>query len=307
MLYDNLEEEKTAILTKETVVESENLDINSNFYLIEIYGDNLGRKIVLEKEKTIIGRGNSSDIVIDSTSVSRSHAEIYKKMDNTGRSRIFIKDLNSTNGTYIKDTQIPPLRGVGLKDGVTIKIGSTIYKFLIGTDLESNYFEEIYRLTIVDGLTEIYNKRAFLEELDREFNRSQRYERPLSLIIFDIDHFKNVNDTYGHLTGDYVLKFMSKTIKNSIRTEEFLARYGGEEFVIIMPESTRGAAIKLGEKVRSLIEHTTFRFEGKLIPITISVGVATLSPAVFNSMELISVADKKLYQAKATGRNRVVG
>jgi len=306
MLYDD-NEEKTAILDRRELDSGDNLEDNSNVYLIEIYGDNLGRKIVLDKQETTIGRGISSDIVIDSNSVSRNHAVIYKKTNSDGYSKVYIKDLDSTNGTYVKDRQIPVNRGVGLEDGVTIKVGSTIYKFLIGTDLESNYFEEIYRLTIVDGLTEIYNKRAFLEELDREFNRCQRYSRPLSIIIFDIDHFKHVNDTYGHLTGDYVLKFMSKTIKNSIRTEEFFARYGGEEFVIIMPESTKRSAIKLGEKVRSLIEHTSFHFEGKVIPITISVGVASLNSSVFTSMELISLADKRLYEAKATGRNRVVG
>jgi diguanylate cyclase (GGDEF)-like protein len=305
-MYDDFEE-KTAIISTTDDNVGKNLVDNTNFYLIEIYGEKLGRKTILEKEKISIGRGLNNDIVIDSSSVSRNHALIYKKISFDGYTTVYIKDLGSTNGTYVKDRQIPQNRGVELEDGVTIKVGSTIYKFLIGNDLESNYFEEIYRLTIVDGLTEIYNKRAFLETLEREFNRSQRYNRPLSMIIFDIDHFKNVNDTYGHLTGDYVLKHMSKIIKQSVRTEEFLARYGGEEFTIIMPESTRGPAIKLGEKIRLLVESTTFHFEGKIIPITISVGVATLSNNISNPMELISLADKNLYQAKSSGRNRVVG
>jgi len=306
MQHDTIDE-KTAILDRREFDSKTDLTDNSNVYLIVIYGDDLGRKILLEKEKTTIGRGSNSDIIINSNSVSRNHALIYREVSKDGYLRVYIKDLKSTNGTYIKDRQIKPLVYIPLEDGVTIKIGSIIYKYLTGTDLESNYFEEIYRLTIVDGLTEIYNKRAFLEALEREFNRSQRYARPLSVIIFDIDFFKNVNDKYGHLTGDYVLKQMSKIIKHSIRTEEFFARYGGEEFVIIMPESGRMSAIKLGEKVRILIENTTFHFENKVIPITISVGVATLGPSILNSMELISVADKKLYQAKATGRNRVVG
>ena len=297
-------EERTAILSPKE--QQFNNDKNKDFYLIEIYGNNKGKKIVLNKKETYIGRGKDNDIVIDSNSVSRMHAVIYKKEKN-GTTKVYIKDLKSTNGTYIKDRQIPQERGVELNDGDKIKIGSTIYKFLMGNDIEGNYFEEIYRLTITDGLTEIYNKRAFLENLEREFNRSQRYNRPLSLIIFDIDHFKRVNDTYGHLTGDYVLKHLAKIIKNSVRSEEFFARYGGEEFVIIMPESTRSAAIKLGEKIRVLVESSTFLFEGKIIPITISVGVATINPSIFKPIELISVADRNLYQAKATGRNRVVG
>ncbi len=305
-MYEDFEE-RTAIIDSKDPQFGNNAQKNTNFYLIEIYGDNKGRKIILDKDEITIGRGISNEIVIDSNSVSRNHAIIYKKQTYDNFTKVYIKDLNSTNGTYVKDRQVPPNRGVELTDGVTIKVGSTIYKFLTGNDLEANYFEEIYRLTIIDGLTEIYNKRAFLETLEREFNRSQRYNRPLSLIIFDIDHFKHVNDNYGHLTGDYVLKHMSKIIKNSVRSEEFLARYGGEEFTIIMPESTRMAAINLGEKIRALVESSTFHFEGKIIPITISVGVSTLTPSIFTPMELISVADKKLYQAKATGRNRVVG
>ena len=305
-MYEDFEE-RTAIIDSKDPQFGNNAQKNTNFYLIEIYGDNKGRKIILDKDEITIGRGISNEIVIDSNSVSRNHAIIYKKQTYDNFTKVYIKDLNSTNGTYVKDRQVPPNRGVELTDGVTIKVGSTIYKFLTGNDLEANYFEEIYRLTIIDGLTEIYNKRAFLETLEREFNRSQRYNRPLSLIIFDIDHFKHVNDNYGHLTGDYVLKHMSKIIKNSVRSEEFLARYGGEEFTIIMPESTRMAAINLGEKIRALVESSTFHFEGKIIPITISVGVSTLTPSIFTPMELISIADKKLYQAKATGRNRVVG
>jgi len=305
-MYEDFEE-RTAIIETNDGHFGGNASKNTNFYLIEIYGDNKGRKVILDKDETTIGRGFNNEIVIDSNAVSRNHAVIYKKDSYSEDIKVYIKDLGSTNGTYVKDRQIPVKRGVELTDGVTIKIGSTIYKFLMGNDLEANYFEEIYRLTIVDGLTEIYNKRAFLENLEREFNRAQRYNRPLAMIIFDIDHFKNVNDTYGHLTGDYVLKHMSKIIKQSVRTEEFLARYGGEEFTIIMPESTRIAALNLGEKIRSLVESSTFHFEGKIIPITISVGVSSLTPSIFTPMELISLADKKLYQAKRTGRNRVVG
>ncbi len=304
-IYDDLNEKTAVIKTNKDSLE-ENDRSGRNFYLIEIYGEKLGRKIILDKEKTTIGRSIYNDIVIDSNSISRNHAIIIRKIDTKGKIYAYIRDLNSTNGIYLKDNKIPVEEDVELKDGVTIRIGRKIYKFLVGNDLESNYFEEIYRLTIIDALTEIYNKRAFLEALEKEFNRSKRYNRPLSIVMFDIDHFKNVNDTYGHLTGDYVLKHLSRIIKNSIRKEEFFARYGGEEFMIIMPESNLKSAIKLAEKIRILIQNTKFHFVGKIIPITISLGVAESNFDINEPFELLSIVDKKLYEAKANGRNCVV-
>jgi diguanylate cyclase (GGDEF)-like protein len=258
---------------------------------VVIYGLELGRKFNLDQANCIIGRSSKSDVQIDQESVSRNHAKII----NTGKS-IIMRDLGSTNGTYVNDQLIDEYV---LRDGDFIKIGRTIFKFLSGGNIENAYHEEIYRLTTVDGLTQIFNRRYFLEQLDREASRAKRYRRELSLILFDIDHFKLINDTYGHLAGDYVLKQLATVIKGKIRREDILARYGGEEFAIVLPNAQQFA-----EKVRKLVEKAPFKFEETKISVTVSVGVATCSDTD-DAAGLVKRSDEKLYEAKGAGRNCV--
>jgi diguanylate cyclase (GGDEF)-like protein len=267
--------------------------------LVVIYGMELGKKYNLNRPQIIIGRSSKADIQIDQESVSRNHCKII----NTGKA-ILLRDMGSTNGTYINDELIDEYV---LKDGDFIKVGRCIFKFLSGNNIENAYHEEIYRLTTIDGLTQIYNKRYFLETLEREIGRAQRYSRDLSLIMFDIDHFKQVNDSFGHLAGDYVLKQLASVIRGRIRREDVLARYGGEEFAIILPEIDLHNATHFADKIRRLTEKASFKFEDTEIPVTVSVGVATLTREVTEALEFIKVADDNLYAAKAGGRNRVVG
>jgi diguanylate cyclase (GGDEF)-like protein len=267
--------------------------------LVVIYGLDLGKKYNLDRPSLIIGRSSKADIQIDQESVSRNHCKII----NTGKT-ILLRDLGSTNGTYINDELVDEYV---LRDGDFIKIGRCIFKFLSGSNIENAYHEEIYRLTTIDGLTQVYNKRYFVETLEREIGRAQRYRRDLSLIMFDIDHFKNINDTYGHLAGDYVLKQLAAVIKSRIRREDILARYGGEEFAIVLPEIDSYNAFQFAEKIRKLTEKAVFKFEDTEIPVTISIGVASLSPDVHDPQEFIKLADQHLYEAKNNGRNCVVG
>ncbi len=267
--------------------------------LVVIYGNELGRKHSLESPTVTLGRSNKCDIQIDQESVSRAHS----KITNAGRS-VRIRDLGSTNGTYVNDELVEERT---LVDGDFIKIGRTIFKFLSGGNIERAYHEEIYRLTTVDGLTQIFNKRYFAEALDREIARASRYRRELSLVMFDLDHFKDVNDTHGHLAGDSVLKTMAHTIKTRIRTEDIFARYGGEEFAIILPEIDGHNAHQFAEKIRRIVETTDFVFENTRIPVTISMGVATLDLEEPAAAALIKRADERLYEAKAAGRNCVKG
>jgi two-component system cell cycle response regulator len=215
-----------------------------------------------------------------------------------------IRDQVSTNGTYVKDE---PIEEHVLRDGDFIKIGRTIFKFLTGGNIENAYHEEIYRLTTVDGLTQISNKRHFMETLEREIARGQRYQRPLSLVMFDIDHFKIINDTYGHLAGDYVLNQLANAVKQRIRREDVFARYGGEEFAIVLPEIEVPTALLFAEKVRQLVQQHEFRFEKTRIDVTISVGVAGTERKDVEPEALIKRADEQLYAAKSAGRNRVKG
>ncbi len=262
-----------------------------------IYGSELGKKYNLNSASLVIGRSSKCDIQIDQESISRNHSKIV----NTSKS-ILIRDLGSTNGTYVNDE---PVDEYVLRDGDLIKIGRTIFKFLTGGNIENAYHEEIYRLTTIDGLTQIFNKRYFLDMIEREVARAHRYRRALSLVMFDIDHFKKINDGYGHLAGDYVLKHLAQTVKGKIRREDCFARYGGEEFSIVLPEIDAAGALPFAEKIRQIVEKSEFRFENARIPLTISMGVATTEPELTDAAALIKRADERLYEAKASGRNRV--
>ena len=217
---------------------------------------------------------------------------------------IALRDMGSTNGTYVNDEMIDEYV---LRDGDFIKVGRCIFKFLSGNNIENAYHEEIYRLTTVDGLTQIFNRRYFVETLEREIGRALRYRRDLSLIMFDIDRFKQVNDTYGHLAGDHVLKHLATATKTRIRREDVLARYGGEEFAIILPEIDHHNAMQFADKIRRIAERTPFKFEDTDIPLTVSVGVTCLGSEVPDATAFVKNADENLYAAKAAGRNQVVG
>ncbi len=265
--------------------------------LIEIYGRHLGRKYDLRDNICLIGRDAQNNIVLESDSVSRRHAALE-----VGESGRMLRDLGSTNGSYLNDIQV---RSALLTNGDLVKIGDTIFKYLVGANIESLYHEEIYNMTISDGLTQIANKRHFQEYLDKEFARARRYGRDLSLIIFDLDHFKNINDSMGHLTGDYVLKELANAVKPRIRAEELFARYGGEEFVIVLPEANLSSTIEFGDMVRSLVQDHRFEFERQSIRITLSGGIGIMGPSVVNPSDLVKEADLNLYEAKRQGRNRL--
>lgn len=267
--------------------------------LVVIYGLDLGKKFSISQPTMIVGRSSKADIQIDQEAVSRNHCKI---VNNNGS--VVLCDLGSTNGTFVNDELIDEYT---LRDGDFIKVGRCIFKFLSGNNIESAYHEEIYRLTTIDGLTQIFNKRYFLETLEREMGRAERYHRDLSLIMFDIDHFKGINDNFGHLAGDYVLKHLAFVLKGRIRREDVLARYGGEEFAIILPEIDQDNALKFSEKIRRIVERASFRFEDVDIPVTISIGVTALTPQIRDTESFIKVADTNLYRAKTSGRNRVVG
>ena len=271
--------------------------------LVQIYGPELGKRYVLDEDELTIGRDVKNQIVLDKDNVSRRHACIRLRAG-----KFYVEDLGSTNGTYLNEEEV--VQEMQLRSGDMVQVGSTIFKFLSGGNasaVESLYHEEIYRMTIVDGLTQVHNKRYFLEFLEREMGRCHRYGRALSLMMFDIAHFKNINDTHGHLAGDYVLRELGSTIRPRVRREECFARYGGEEFAVVMPEAGPDNARKFAEKVRKLIEDKPFTFEEKHIPVTVSIGVADMTREMTEPLQFIKVADANLYKAKKTGRNRVVG
>ena len=277
-----------------------------------INGMDLGKRYSLVQTSVLIGRSSKTDIRVDEDSISRHHALLI----NDG-SKVTLRDLDSTNGTYVNDNLI---KECVLTDSDQIRVGRTMFKFLTGSNIENAYHEEIYRLTTMDCLTQIYNKRYFSESLEREISRSLRYERGLSLLVLDIDHFKSINDMYGHLTGDFILKQFAKRIKDQIRRDDIFARYGGEEFVLLLPELNKAAASLLAEKLRLLVERKPFEFDQIVVPVTVSVGVGDFAEylesvgasALRESYQsqysdgFVKMVDDRLYRAKRGGRNCVV-
>lgn len=268
--------------------------------LVIIHGSHFGKRIELNKDKMVIGRAEDADIIVDVEHVSREHAVILKEGSN-----FIIEDSNSTNGTFVNTKKI---KKTTLQEQDLILIGNTIFKFISSENLENIYHGEIYRLATMDCLLNIYNKKFFLEKIEDELSRSQRYRRDLSLIMFDIDHFKQINDTHGHLAGDFILQKLAKTIKSHLRKDDTFARYGGEEFAIILPESNVLHAAITCEKIRNLIADTHFVYENERISVTISLGLVSYKPGrhVESHFAFIDKADHALYEAKNTGRNKVV-
>ena len=263
-------------------------------------GPDIGRRIPLERPQYTVGRDSESGLVVSRSSVSRQHARLYLQDD-----MWWVEDLGSTNGTFVNEQRcVGPQR---LTDSDQLRFGDAIYKFLYGTNIESAYHEAIHNMAIQDGMTGIHNKRYFLEFLEREIAVATRHGHPLTLVMFDVDHFKAVNDTHGHLAGDAVLKDLTARIRPRIRREDLFARYGGEEFACVLPSTALPGGIVFAEHLRTLIEERPCMFDNQRIAYTISLGVTTMHRETgVNATGLIRRADENLYAAKRGGRNRVV-
>ena len=266
--------------------------------LIVIYGEDMGRRVHVGTEPLVIGRSPQCDVQIDQESVSRNHCRI---LFHEGQFRV--RDLDSTNGTYVNDDLID--EEGRLRHGDQLKVGRTILKLIVGDDIEVQYHEEIYRLMTTDGLTQLHNKRYFDETLDKEAARAKRYKRSFSLLVFDIDHFKHINDTFGHLAGDAILRQIGAVILGRLRRNDVVARIGGEEFALITPEVGLDGASELAGKINRLIRDTRFEFEGTRVEVTVSVGVAEWQAHYEGAGDLFKAADDKLFEAKRLGRNQV--
>ncbi len=247
----------------------------------------------------ILGRAKGADIVIaDASSISRRHASLTYRIES-----VILEDLGSTNGTFVNDIRIeePTL----LRSGDRFQIGSVHFKFLQERDVENAYHQAIHEMVVKDGLTQISNKRKYEEEAVREVARAKRYGRPLSLLLFDIDTFKTINDTHGHLCGDFVLKEIVCVVSDFFRKEQTFARVGGDEFAVLTPEARTDGAKILAERLRARIANHEFAYAGTPLRLTCSFGIAEYDPDMKGPQELYEAADRALYQAKHAGRNAV--
>jgi diguanylate cyclase (GGDEF)-like protein len=269
--------------------------------LVVICGPDLGRRIPLETPTLTIGRDAECDVVVPIDGISRRHCQLV--VDEGVR----LRDLGSTNGTWLNGQEIAPRAEPELRSGDRVELVGIAFKFLDGNDLEAQYHEELYQLAIVDGLTRTFNRRYLMDFLTREISRCRRHSRPLSVLLFDIDRFKEVNDRFGHAAGDQVLRTIVEVAREGVRREECLARYGGDEFVVVMPETPLAGARIVAERTRGRVEAHAFASGGKPIPVTISVGVIELSPAMADADAMIAAVDAQLYAAKMAGRNTAAG
>jgi len=268
-------------------------------YLVVLAGASVGEMYKIEGEKTVIGRGQGAQIRLLDDGISREHAQLVIQGD-----RVVLEDLGSTNGTYCNGLKVDRKE---LADGDKILVGSTtILKFTYHDNLDEIFQKQMYESALRDGLTKAFNKRYFTDRLESEFTFSTRHMTPLTLVLFDIDHFKNVNDTFGHQAGDSVLMELSNMMGASLRAEDIFARYGGEEFAIVCRGSDAVQGQIVAERLRKAVEANHFTYDDKRIPVTISLGLATLpDPAITDASELIRAADEALYASKKSGRNRV--
>jgi len=260
----------------------------------------LGSRFRLSPGSTLeIGRSASVRISLPEVlSLSRKHARLRYS-----GAAVTIEDLGSTNGTYVNGQ---PIHGRAiLRSGDRFQTAAVHFKFLHEQDVESAYHLAIYELVARDGLTEIFNKRKYDEEVQREFARAVRHKRPLSLIIFDLDEFKQINDTYGHLCGDFVLKQVASLAKELVRPEQVLARVGGDEFVILAPETGTAGAETMATKLRDHVINLDHRYGDLRISISCSFGIAELTDAMTTPQDLYRAADSALLLSKRSGRNRV--
>ncbi len=275
----------------------------NNAYLIVISAKvaaTIGKMLKLEKGEFVMGRAPDTQLQVEDDGISRKHCKITPAANGFFQ----LVDLGSTNGTFLNGIKV---NVATLQDGDKIQIGAnTVVKFSIQDQLEEQYQRSIYESATRDGLTRIFNKKYFLDTLRKEFAYCLRHRVPLSLVMFDIDHFKKINDTYGHPAGDYVLQRLASKVSETVRQEDLYARYGGEEFALMLRESPSDKAVRAAERCRRAIDGTEFVFNGTPIRVTISLGVATVLDSDFAQPEdLIAAADKYLYRAKKGGRNRV--
>jgi diguanylate cyclase (GGDEF)-like protein len=258
----------------------------------------LGSRVLLTETPVEIGRGATGGLMLDADSVSRRHARV----EWTGSNHRIV-DTGSTNGTFVNGSRI---QGHELRDGDRVQIGKVLLKYIATGNIEASYHEEFQRLMRFDPLTNTCNKRTFEEALRTAVSAARTSQKPLSLMVFDLDHFKKVNDTHGHVAGDSVLCELASVAREAMPKELLFGRVGGEEFAALWEGSDRAAMVGVAEAVRRATAAHPFSFEGKRLSLTVSAGVAERASGTEETAEaLYERADTKLYEAKNSGRNCV--
>ncbi len=268
---------------------------------IIIEGDQIGKIFSLIKQQNIIGRAEDADINLNSSTVSRRHAQINIDDKNS----IVIMDLNSSNGTYVNGNRI---KEAELHEGDIFSIG--IYKLKIASlsKHDTAFFQRMIDGAEKDSLTGVYNKGHIMRLLGSMITQSWHFKRLVSIAMVDIDHFKKINDTYGHIVGDAVLRDIAQLFHVHLRSTDRFGRFGGDEFLIIFDRTSTNDARIISERLRRIITKHKTIYGDKSIEVTVSIGLASNENKQIKDAEsFIKLADEKLYSAKKNGRNQVVG
>ncbi len=276
--------------------------------LVFLSGELIAVPIPLEREEVILGRALAADVRINDTQVSRQHAQITTRRNPESNSKEYIlSDLSSRNGTFLNGIRV---ESEMLNNGDKIAIGEMILRFDLLDEIDREYQRQIHRLISHDDLTGLLSSRSFFSELRREAGRATAEDRPFCVLMMDGDHFKNVNDTYGHLTGSKTIEEIGLSIMTNLRTGDAAARFGGDEFAAFLLDADLSQALVGAERMRASIENCEFSImrQGKSNEthhITVSIGVASFPDDSSDPIELVEMADSALYRAKREGRNLV--
>ncbi|MDP2004513.1 MAG: GGDEF domain-containing protein [Rubrivivax sp.] len=271
--------------------------------LVLYSGPEPGQRYPLHEGTLRLGRAPDCELPLDSPGISRRHAELQ-----VGRDGVRLRDLGSVNGTHVNEHRVD--EAVVLQDGDLLRLGDVLLKFFPRHSMDALLHDRIYRMATVDAGTEVFSRRYVLDALAREIRRARRGNRPLAVLCLDLDHFKTVNDRWGHDSGDQVLREAAATLYAGLRGSDILGRVGGEEFLAVLPDTPPADARDLAERLRGALAARTLALrqaDGSEVPHrqTVSLGVALLTPEMADARDLLAVADAKLYEAKRAGRNRV--
>ncbi|MGO9464743.1 MAG: diguanylate cyclase [Isosphaeraceae bacterium] len=273
-------------------------------YLIMVSGGIPGTMFRLAEQPASFGRAADCTYHVHDITVSRLHAVFT--IDSVGD--VYVGDEESTNGTFVNGVRLGARRPVLLHDGDRIQLGNTVILKLVRLEPHDEEFQrEMFERTVRDTLTGLYNRAYFLNQIRALADRNANIGLGLAVLMLDLDHFKNVNDLYGHVAGDTVLREVAAVLRESTRGEDLVARYGGEEFVVALPVASLAPAVARAERIKTSLARRPIRAGGDEICVTASLGVAFNPPnQAKNEHALIITADRALYQAKSAGRNRVV-
>ncbi len=267
-------------------------------YLEILSGIDSGKHFKLSRQRTVIGRSPEADIVLSDSKISRIHGALLIEADG-----IAFEDFGSSNGTYVNESRITKCC---LNELSRIRIGHTEMKVDFKKSEEADREASLYAAANTDSLTQLANRRAFLASAEQELSLCKRKNDSIAIVMADVDHFKQKNDTYGHPAGDYVLKEIARILMENVRQSDIAARYGGEEFIVLLRGTVPELACAWAERLRNAVEHYRFNYNDSFIPTTVSMGVCSMQGRNVDDLHLlIKMADDALYEAKKNGRNRV--